>query len=151
MKLATYFSLLFLILDACIEPFHVKVPASQQAIVVDGLVTDQPGPYTVLLYRALPLDNEFHYPDWVAGASISMYDDQGASEALTESTPGHYVTKGMQGTVGRSYHIRIVTQDDIVYESIPEKMIPVGDFSNLRYDFIKKEDPSHDKTLLKPV
>ena len=150
MKLATYFTL-FLILDACIEPFHVKVPDSQQAIVVDGLISDQPGPYTVLLYRALPLDNEFHYADWVAGALISIYDDQGTSEALTESTPGHYVTNSIQGALGRSYHIRIVTQDGNIYESTPEKLIPVGDFSNLHYDFIQREDPLHDKTLLKPV
>ena len=147
MKLSKQGCLLFLILDACIEPFNVKVPASQQAMVVDGLISDQPGPYTVLLYRALPLDNEFHYPDWVAGASISIYDDLSTSEALTESAPGHYVTSTLRGTVGRTYHIRIVTQDGKIYESTPEKMIPVGDFSNLHYDFSQTVDPSEDDPL----
>jgi len=36
MKPANYLLFLFLILDGCIEPFHVKIPASQQAMVVDG-------------------------------------------------------------------------------------------------------------------
>src|SRR5882762_4440949 len=143
MKLAKYVSLLFLVLDACIEPFNVKIPAGQQTIVVDGLITDQPGPYTVSLYRALPLDNEFHYPEWVVGASISIYDDLGASEALTESTPGHYMTSSLPGVVGRSYHLRIVTEDGKIYESTPEKLVAVGDFSNLHYQFLQKV-PSND-------
>src|SRR5882762_4417354 len=115
MKLAKYVSLLFLVLDACIEPFNVKIPAGQQTMVVDGLITDQPGPYTILLYKVLPLDKEFHYPEWVGGASISILDDLGASEKLTENAPGHYMTSTLQGVVGKSYYIRIVTQDGIIY------------------------------------
>ena len=147
MKLAKYVSLLFLALDACIEPFNVNVPANQQTMVVDGLITDQPGPYSVLLYKALPLDNEFHYPEWVGGASISIYDDLGTSETLTENTPGHYMTSTLQGVVGRSYHIRIVTEDGKIYESTPEKMIPVGDFSNLHYQFLQKVSSNDDDPL----
>ena len=150
MKPATYFIFLFLFLDACIEPFNVKIPSNQQAIVVEGMISDQPGPYTVLLYRALPLDDEFHYPDWVAGATISIYDDQGASETLTESAPGHYITSTFQGVVGRSYHIRIVTEEGKIYESVPEKMEPVGDFSNLRYEFLQPQNPSADRASLDP-
>ena len=150
MKPVNYLLFLFLILDGCIEPFHVKIPASQQAMVVDGMISDQPGPYTVLLYRALPLDNEFHYPDWVSGASITMYDDQGGSETLKESTPGHYETSVFQGVVGRSYHIRIVTGEGKIYESTPEKMEPVGDYSNLHYEFIQPHDPSADRALIAP-
>src|SRR6267142_1779340 len=150
MKLTKCVGLLFLMLDACIEPFNVKIAGNQQTIVVDGLITDQPGPYTVLLYKALPLDNEFHYPDWVMGASISIHDDLGNSETLTERTSGHYMSSVLQGVVGRSYHIGIVTQDGKTYESTPEKMLPVGDFSNLRYDFIQNEDPALDKASMSP-
>lgn len=125
--------LLFLV--ACIEPFDAKVPDGDRPLVVDGLITDQPGPYEVQVYRSAQLNNPYDQREWSSGATVTLFDDEGNSEQLVEATPGHYHTATTQGVVGRSYYIQIMTEDGTTYESSQEKLVPVGDFSNLRYTF----------------
>src|SRR5258708_19249966 len=105
------------------------------------MITDQPGPYLVKLFRSLPLDDQLNKTDWVKGAQVSIVDDQGADEALIEVNPGNYQTVSIQGVVGRTYHIHISTEEGAMYESIPEKLLAVGDINNLHSQFEQKVSP----------
>jgi len=117
-------------------PIDYEVP--DPAVVVDGLITDQPGPYEVRLsYTAAYAVNADGNNRPVTGAMVIIEDDAGNSELLSESTPGTYDTSpdGIRGMVGRSYVIRIELMDGREIESNPEELLPVPEIDSLYYEF----------------
>jgi Domain of unknown function (DUF4249) len=134
MKPARFFIVLVLLVQACIDPFIIKLSSSESVLVVDGMITDQPGPYTVKLSQTLPVNEQLGQITAVTSAIVTIYDDQGTTEVLKVATPGLYQTSTIQGEVGRTYHIRIEIGNK-VYESIPEKLLPVGNISKVYQEF----------------
>lgn len=146
MKRFTYaLSILILLLDSCIDPFNVQLAESETAIVVDGEISDQPGPYSVKLFKTASIQDQYEKIQWISNASVWIIDDLGNEEQLTETEPGRYLTSasGMTGVVDRSYFVRIHTEEGGRYESIPEKMLPVGEIKNLYYEFEVNENPEN--------
>jgi len=126
-------------IGSCIDRINIEVPDSYSSeLVVDGLITDELGPYTVRLSRSarvekfLPLSQQS-----VTGANVTISDNEGNSEVLIEKEPGIYQTKenGIQGVVGRAYSLQIKTADGKTYESEPDRMNPVGEVDSLYYRF----------------
>jgi hypothetical protein len=142
MKTSNLIVYLFFISSSCVEPISVS-NIFQPMIVVEGLITDQPGPYLVKISRALPISpvDQLDKPRFESGATVVIQDDQGNSETLTEKSSGNYYTSSLQGTIGRTYTLSITTSDGHTYQSAAEKMLPVGDFTNLRYTFVQNEPP----------
>src|ERR1700690_1019598 len=141
MKFVRYIAVLFLILDSCIQPFNLNVN-TQNAIVVDGLISDQPGPYNVKLFQTLGLEDQLGAIQWVEGAKVSIFDELGTETVLKEQAPGNYQTdSAFLGIVGKTYQLKFSTGDGQVYESAPEKMLPVGDLDSVYHEFIQKEPP----------
>ena len=87
-----------------------------------AIISNEPGPYMVKLSFSSRVDNIQVIP--VSGATVIIMDDQKVSETLTETVPGTYLTSpdGIQGEMGRSYKINIVTSDGKIYESEFEKI-----------------------------
>jgi hypothetical protein len=141
MKLAR-FVLIFLIVSACIDPLKVNNSSFVASIVVDGMITDQPGPYTVKLLKTLPIDDPLDSNPTVTGAIVTITDDGGGSEVLKEINPGVYETSSTKGTVGKTYMLTIVTNENQSYQSSPETLLPVGDFKDLTYEFVEPEEPT---------
>jgi hypothetical protein len=142
-KMIYLFSLVFLTFDSCIEPFdtNVSVDDIQKYIVVDGLITDQPGPYTVNVFSSASLDDELDAVNRINGASVIIYDDLNNSFPLTEVTAGNYQTKAsFRGTLGRTYTLQIRTADDEQFESLPQKLLPVGEIEKVYHEFVQVED-----------
>jgi hypothetical protein len=50
--------MLFLVVSACVEPIYFEVPPAELQLVVEGMITDSPGPYTVTLSKGLALDSK---------------------------------------------------------------------------------------------
>lgn len=136
------FLLLTLLIGACIDPFAIKLANSEDNIIIEGLITDQPGPYTIKVYKTSSLTAQLESTNWIKGASVTITDDSGIETKLSEISPGNYQTNKneLQGIVGKSYFARIVTTNGI-YESLPEKLLPVGELTNLYFDFKQNEDP----------
>lgn len=127
------------LISSCIDRIEIKVPDSYSSqLVVDGLITDEPGPYTVRLTKATRIEKflEFSRED-VTQANVTIIDNVGNSELLKEVTSGVYETRpdGIRGVVGREYSVRIETKEGKIYESIPDKMNPVGEIDNLYYEY----------------
>lgn len=120
---------------ACVDPIDFEVPPAEEQLVVEGNITDGPGPYYVKLSKAMSIDGVTQTPSPVAGAEVTLFDDRGQSELLEEQAQGLYLTKGaIRGTVGHRYHIRIETEGKI-YESEPDVLNPVGEITNIRYEY----------------
>jgi hypothetical protein len=142
------FFIAFLILDACIEPFDINIGTARETVVVDGLLTDQPGPHTVQLFKSSDLKEQLNSVFTIGGATVVLKDDQGGSQALRETSPGKYQTpQGFQPIIGRYYHIEFTLSENEHFESTPELLIPVGEIQNLYYEFEQKQDPSLEDQL----
>lgn len=126
----------FLMMSACVERIEFDVPEAQLLTVVEGMISDQPGPYLVSLSRGLRLDADSTYRAPIENATIQLFDDEGNVENLFETKPGTYSTGGLiQGQVGHSYHIQIETPEGLVFESEPERINQVGEVENIRFEF----------------
>jgi len=128
-----------LLFNSCIDRINIRVPnASNSQLVVDGLITDEPGPYTVKLSMSSKIESFLEFSTRpVSLAKVTIFDNEGNAELLDEINDGDgiYQTKpdGIRGVVGREYFIRIETYEGEVYESIPDRMNPVGEIDNLYY------------------
>jgi Domain of unknown function (DUF4249) len=128
---------LFVLTNACVEQADFKASNADSQLVVEGLITDEPGPYFVKLTRSRkPLD--FSATVSVSAIRVILSDDAGNSEALQETSLGNYQTSptGMRGMVGRSYSLRIETRDGKVYESIPDKLTKSGSIDKVYTQFV---------------
>ncbi len=137
MRLRLILFLLIVSLDSCVDPFKIAVNPGADIFVVDGLITDQPGPYTVKLSTSKPLDlnSQLYAYNWVTHATVIIHDDEGNQETLAEVSSGNYQTKIFQGVVGRSYFIEITTEDGKQFVSESERLQPVGDMADLRFRY----------------
>lgn len=112
-------------------------------IIVDGLITDQPGPYTVKLTRPVKIQGPQILGLPVSVKKAVILDDLGNQEVLTEETTGTYRTSegGMRGAVGRTYVLRLETFDGRTFESIPDQLTPSGVIENVYYEFESSKPP----------
>jgi hypothetical protein len=118
------FLLFPLLVLSCVTEFQPDVVSLPPALVVEGQITDQPGPYTVRLTRSA--DYSYKAINLLeTGATVTIEDNQGNRETLREQAPGGvYSTRvgGIQGVAGRSYRLVIQTKTGTRYESEPELM-----------------------------
>lgn len=108
---------------SCIDEYWPELGVRyENALVIDGLITDNPGPYTVTLSLSSTVDDAAFIP--LLGCEVTIADDLGNAETLTESVNGTYQTSanGLRGVVGRSYKLSIITRLGKVYESDFEKL-----------------------------
>lgn len=137
MRISTHIALFILLMVACIDPIEFQIVDPVGQIVVDGMITDQAGPYTVEIFRQANLKYDLTKRLPIIKSTVTMFDDQGNSELMTEVDRGIYKTApgGMQGVIGRSYHLRIVLLDGRVFESVPDKLNPVGEIDSIYHEF----------------
>ncbi|OQX82099.1 MAG: hypothetical protein B6D64_01090 [Bacteroidetes bacterium 4484_276] len=109
----------------------------QNLLVVDGMITNEPGPYIVRLSQSTPVSNQVGA--YVSGYQIIIMDDHGNTETLHEINPGEYSTDpdGIQGVAGRKYKIEITSVTGEVYQSEYETLKQPTDiesvFAKLEY------------------
>lgn len=123
----------------CEEPLKLDIVKGTDLLVVDGLITDQPGPYTVILSRT----NEFGTQDRSPlenDATVTIWDDSGNSEILEQVSEGAYQTEesGIKGEIGRSYWITITTANGEEYQSVPEPLVAVPAVDSIYAEFIEE-------------
>lgn len=113
-----------IILWSCQEEYRVDLQNTEPFLVVDGLITDKPGPHMVRLSKSVKFQDQF-IPQAVSGASLRITGSDGQSVALTEGEPGRYQTPAdFAGTIGKSYVLHINTQDGHEYVSAPQTIMP---------------------------
>ncbi|HEU5290229.1 MAG TPA: DUF4249 family protein, partial [Cyclobacteriaceae bacterium] len=127
MRFLRFIPFVFLLVDACVDPLQLDLSSASARIVVDGMITNEPGPYRVKLIYSSNLENSLRLPTPITGASVWIISSLNQSELLTETTPGIYESSpvGIQGQVGVSYHIKIITAGT-EYQSTPQEMVSAG-------------------------
>lgn len=125
-KNIAWFILVVLLLASCVEEYWPELGSSNEdLLVVDGMITNLPGPYEIKLSRVTDVTFPKYEP--VLNSLVMISDDLGEEEILFEYGDGRYLTSGITGKVGRSYKLSILTADNKVYESDYELMhMPTG-------------------------
>ena len=132
MRINKYISLSFLflvIVTSCVDEYWPEMDKYENLLVVDGMISNAPGPYTIKLSRSSNVNAPQIDP--YSGCRIRFLDDLGNQEKLVElkDEPGTYITTtpGYKGIVGRKYMIDITTPDEEIYQSgFEEIFAPVG-------------------------
>lgn len=139
MKICRIFFLVWILLEACIEPLPVDSASTESRLVVDGMITDQPGSNTVRLFWSTVPFESGTTPRMVTGALVSIKDDADSIFTLRESEPGVYESdpSELQGRTGKSYSLIIEMDDGSMYQSTPEALLPAGDVDSVYARFVE--------------
>lgn len=127
-------TVLCLLSGGCIETIDFEVERVGNNLVVDGMITDSPGPYTLKLRRT---SGQEKISDPVSGASIIITDNLGNSEPYYEVSEGTYRLDGTEvtGVPERTYQIEIELHGILTYRSEPETMPATNAQDSIHYEF----------------
>ena len=109
-----------IIATACKKDIHLNLGNSSGLIVIEGNITDLPGPYTVYLSKTVTYyDTSNGTP--VSGGKVKISDNAGNTDSLIEVKPGTYHTTFITGVPGRTYHLSVNTggQQYDAYSTMP--------------------------------
>lgn len=122
---------------SCVDPVVLDLPEPKERIIIEGFISTDEPPYSIKATQGFSLDALKPIGTPIEDLTITLYDDDGINEQMTEVTPGSYQTTGIiKGQVGKSYHIIIETPTGEIFESIPDKIEPTGSVNDIRHNFI---------------
>ncbi len=109
--------LIGILITTCVEPFTPDIKESQELLVVEGLLTDQPGNHYVYVSRSSPFNDPVLLPE--ERCLVMVVDDKGNSYLFNEQEPGAYSCwmTSNQLIQGTAYKLIIHTGKGKVYES----------------------------------
>jgi len=130
--------LFLLLIHSCIVQFIPETDEDKELLVVEGIITDQPGPNTIKLSKSMPLGKK-NVAKPVKGCIVTISDDLGNYYSLTEKPFGTYTTNPavFTGAVGRTYTLHINTNtayNNQTYESLPMELKPVPPIDSIYYE-----------------
>jgi len=105
--LVTTLIIVSVLFSSCQKVIHLDLSSSVPQLVIQGNVYDGAGPYAVTISKTVDFDTPNVYPA-VTNATVTISDNAGQSEVLSESTDGTYVTSNMQGVIGRTYTLTVL-------------------------------------------
>jgi len=110
---------------ACQEVVSIDLNKTDPHIVIEGVITDQQGPYSVKVSKT---GNYFEpsltFPP-VSHALIIITNDLGQQDTLNEITEGNYTTSHLQGVEGRTYSLS-VTAEGQTYNAMTSMPVKVS-------------------------
>jgi hypothetical protein len=124
----------------CITQFIPDTDESEELLVVEGVITDEPGVNnTVRLSKSQPLGSFNAYVP-VPGCQVRIEDDLGNTYTMHETLPGTYSTYPWEftGEIGRTYTLHIdagsAFETRYTYMSLPMEMKPVPPIDTIYYE-----------------
>ena len=129
-----YIFILIVLFSSCIERYKPDITKYEDVFVVDGKLTNLPGPYVVKLSRSYKFEEKAGLP--VSGAQLKIVDNEGMETGLEETDEGVYVTtdNAFRGIVGKSYKLQIKLGDEL-YESEMEPLIEPVSIDSIFWEF----------------
>jgi hypothetical protein len=92
---------------SCQKVIKVNLNSSAPRYVVEGNVTNLPGPYLITINKSVNFDQDNVFPT-VSGAIVVITDNTaGVTDSLKETSPGNYHTSVLNGVPGHNYQLYI--------------------------------------------
>lgn len=99
-----------LLLGSCQKTVTLNLNTTPSQLVIEGNITDGPGPDTVRILRSVNFYADNNFPP-ISGAAVIVTDNAGNKDSLTESLPGSYITHGLRGVPGNTYTLSVRVND----------------------------------------
>ena len=99
-----------LLFQGCQKVINIDLNEAAPHIVIEGLITDRPGPYAVTISKSGSYFDQPVLPP-VSGALVIISDNTGKTDTLTETKPGTYLTLKTRGIPGRTYTLKVVSEN----------------------------------------
>jgi hypothetical protein len=103
------FVIIALLFWSCKKVVTLKLNNVPAAIVIEGGVDDGPGPYVVTINQPVDFYDSNDFPP-VSGADVTITNNLGLKDSLTETAPGVYATHVLQGIPGITYTLSVTVQ-----------------------------------------
>ncbi len=142
-----YIYILIVVFSSCIKEYKPNISKYEDVFVVDGKLTNLPGPYVVKLSRSYKFEEKVGLP--VDGAQLKIVDNTGIETELEETDKGVYVTTDntFRGVAGKSYKLQIMLDDEI-YESEMETLIEPVSIDSIFWELKRTENNRNGIQLL---
>lgn len=130
------------LLVSCIKSYDPDIDKYDELPVIDGSITDAPGPYIVKISKSTRLQQLSKFIPFTR-CTVRIRDDQGNSVSLMELSPGVYVTDStsIRGIPGRKYQLSVVTPDGELYQSAEEVLMKGLGIQSVYGELQHKTDP----------
>lgn len=112
-----------MLLSSCEKEISIDLNSSDPQIVIDGSITDSPGPYYVTITESVNFSDANNYPP-VTGALVVISDNAGTTDTLTEISAGIYQTKAIVGMPGNTYYLNVTNEGKNYFatSAMPQKV-----------------------------
>ncbi len=154
MKIKSLLLILTIIVFGCRHEFLFETSKYNQTMVVEGLISNEEGPYTIKLSLSAPINDVKKIPYENCIVIINEKTDSALvnisnSEELTEVDPGVYVTSegGIQGVVGNYYSVTILTPEGKEFNSEYQKIIEPIEIDKIYTELKYIEDEDYPSIL----
>lgn len=139
--------LLLTIFMGCKDEFLLQSNTYIKILVVDGTISNNPGPYAIEISFSTPVNDYQRIP--YQGCIVTIIENETLHETLSEVEPGVYVSAkdGIKGTIGNTYSISIETPDGMEYVSKPQLMKPSVGIDSVYEQLIYKSSDSYVRGL----
>jgi len=131
--------LLLLTFGSCIEPFDPVIEEYQNVLVINGMITDQPGIHYVEISRSAPYNEPFYQP--VGGCVVLVTDENGEMIPFLEREPGKYSAdiSGSFLAVGKAYRLQVFTPNGREYCSEYDTLLACPPIDSIYYEVENRE------------
>jgi len=136
-----YFKLIILLLfpmAGCISEYIPELKENEEILVVEGMITDQPGKNTINISKTLAIWTR-DFRTELENCKVWISDDLGNESLLAMEKIGTYVTDSatFRGIPGRKYTLHFTAKMNGElhnYESLPMEMIPVPPIDTIYFE-----------------
>jgi hypothetical protein len=132
----------------CQKVIDVDLNEAAPKIVIEGLINDRRGPYNISITRSGSYFNQPVLPS-VSGAKVIISDDFGITDSLREAAPGIYITSKTRGLPGRTYTLKVIS-DNIEYTGTSTMLshVNIDSLTLLKSDFQRFDLGGNDKNKI---
>lgn len=126
--------MLLLACASCIVPFEPEIGESQEVMVINGAISDQPG----FQYVSISISSPYNAPELkpFEGCVVSVEDENGDIRIYHEQIPGLYETIMDPAflAVGKSYSLSVLTPSGSEYRSDYDTLLACPPIDSIYYE-----------------
>lgn len=128
---------LWFLCTACVTPYEPRIRQSAPRLVIEGLITDQPGPHQVRITQSAAFANgSAGTTPGIGGATVYVTDNEQTHIDFIQVTAGTYRTAAdVRGIVGHTYQLHVKLADGRTYASRPDLLRPVPRIDSLYSEY----------------
>lgn len=126
LKLILNLTCIAVLFASCEDVIELELENHSPRLVIEANISDQTGPYTVTLSETGNFYNDNTFPPRTA-AVVTISNEVGDREILTEVSPGVYQTANLQGVIGIAYTLEVNSEGEsyIATSRIPDQINPI--------------------------